>query len=561
MGKVVDAKHEPLAGVLVRIHREASTITDSKGIFMLRAVVTPSTEITFSFISMKRLTVELSTRPKKGEWLIVMEEEHTDLDEVVVTGYQNLRKNELTGSIKQIKPEDFMQASKLSIDQMLAGQVAGMMVTTASGEPSATPKIRIRGTSSLYSNKAPLWVLDGIILDDVDPNNSIDYSNLDGDDAAYLIGNAIAGINPQDIESINVLKDAAATALYGVQAANGVIVVTTKRGRVGAPRVSYNTNVTLNARDRYSDFNLMDASERIRLSYEIEQLQIPRGYYSTDVGYEGLRYQLNNKGEFEGRAIRGVNSFNEALQRMWERNTDWYDVLCRDALSHNHTVSLTGGNENTTYYASLGYANSQGTSLGSEAVRYTAMTKLSSWLSEKLYVNFQLNGTVNDNTGFYGATPDKWAYTTSRTIPAYYDNGEPFYYQPNESDHTVSPITLNYLNEMAKTGSKGKQSQLTGKLDLRWNIWDKLRYEFSGSMREVIATTTSWATHDSYAAATARGYNYGDPLVAPGSAKEKASKLPYGGIYNGGYSEQRSYALRNQLAYEKEVVKNHVISA
>ncbi|MDR1527556.1 MAG: SusC/RagA family TonB-linked outer membrane protein [Dysgonamonadaceae bacterium] len=563
IGKVVDEKREPLLGVSVRTNDAAtSTVTDGKGIFMIRATIEPHTLITFSYLGMKTHTVTAGKRPAKGEWIIVMQEDETSIDEVVVTGYQNIRKNELTGSVKQLKADDILLSSKLSVDQMLAGQVAGMMVMTSSGEPSATPKIRIRGTSSLYSNKAPLWVLDGIILDDVDPNNSIDYSNLDGDDAAYLIGNAIAGINPQDIESINVLKDAAATALYGVQAANGVIVVTTKRGRVGAPRVSYNTSLTLNARDRYSDFNLMDASERIRLSYEIEQLQLPRGYYSTDVGYEGLRYQLNNKGEFEGRSIRGVNSFNEALRRIWERNTDWYDVLCRDALSHDHTVSLTGGNENTTYYASLGYSNLQGTSLGSDAVRYTAMSKLTSWLGEKLYVNFQLNGTVSDNTGFYGGTsPDKWAYTTSRTIPAYYDNGEPFYYQPYESDYTVSPITLNYLNEIAKTGSKGKQSQLLGKLDLRWNIWDKLRYEFSGSMREVIATTASWAMHDSYAAAVERGYNYGDPLVAPGSAKEKASKLPYGGIYNGGYSEQRSYSLRNQLAYEKEVAKDHIVSA
>ena len=141
-----------------------------------------------------------------------------------------------------------------------------MMVLQNSGEPGATPKIRIRGTSSIIGTKAPLWVLDGIILDD--PVN-IDYSQLNGDDAAYLIGNAISGVNPRDIETITVLKDASATAIYGVQAANGVIVVTTKKGKEGKTLINYSGSFSINQRPSYGDFHLMNAKERMELSAEI----------------------------------------------------------------------------------------------------------------------------------------------------------------------------------------------------------------------------------------------------------------------------------------------------
>lgn len=567
LGKVTDANNEPLIGVSVTLKGTSIGVTtDVDGTFLLRAEVTPASQLVLSYVGMETLTVSLSSRNEKGQWILVMKENAANLDEIVVTGYQNIRKNELTGSIKQLKGEDVLQSAKFSIDQMLAGQIAGMMVVNTSGEPGATPKIRIRGASSLYSNKAPLWVLDGIILEDIDPNNNIDYSDLDSEDAAYLIGNAIAGVNPQDIESITVLKDAAATALYGVQAANGVIVVTTKKGKAGPTRVSYSGGITINMRDDYSKLNLMDASERIQLSQEIEQSGMILTRYAQDIGYEGLRFQRNNKGIFEGKQIANDADFNAALARMKERNTDWYDILFRNALSHNHTASLSGGNNNTTFYASLGYNNSQGTATGNESSRYTAMAKLSTWVGEKVYINFQLNGSIKENKGFYSSVnPDEWARTTSRTIPAFYDDGSPFYYQTGEENPglatVVSPLVINYLEEIKNTGSEGKTTDLTGKLDVRWNIWDKIRYEFSGSVVQQTAATQAWATERSHAAAQKRGYNYGDPAVLPQGIIELASALPYGGMYNDSHSGQISYTLRNQLAYEKEIAKNHVFSA
>ncbi|MDR2813184.1 MAG: SusC/RagA family TonB-linked outer membrane protein [Prevotellaceae bacterium] len=566
-GKVVDAKNAPIAGVTVAVKgTSVGAITDAEGTFLLRAFLPPDAQLHLSLLGMEPLTLPAKNRPAKGIWTIVMREGEQNIDDIIVTGYQNIKKNELTGSIKQVKAIDVMQGGKLSIDQMLAGQIAGMQVITSSGEPSATAKIRIRGTSSIVSNKAPLWVLDGIILEDINPGAQIDYSNLDGDDAPYLIGNAIAGVNPQDIESINVLKDAAATALYGVQAANGVIVVTTKKGREGPPKVSYSGNASVNMRNYYTDLYLMNSAERVLLSKEIEALGLKLIRYPTDIGYEGLRYQLNNKGAFEGKTISSRKDFEAALITMAGRNTDWYALLFRNAVSHNHTVSLTGGNETTTYYASLGYNQTPGTAIGSESERYNAMLKLSSWLHKRLYVNFQLSGSIADNTGFFTTNPDSWARTTSRAIPVYNDDGSLFFFETEKDPAKINNMTAlqlkiskNYLNELQETGQTGKTSNLTAKLDVRWEIWDRLRYELSGSAVSQNATVQSWATERSHHATEIRGYPYG--AVAQGSEAEESSKLSYGGIFESSNREQQTYTIRNQLAYEKELTGEHVVSA
>ena len=158
------------------------------------------------------------------------------MDEVVVTGYQVIDRRQLTSSITSVKAEDILVPGMTSIDQALEGRIPDLMVITNSGEVGATPRIRVRGTSTIIGNRQPLWVLDGVVLSDpVD----VDPEDLNNPDYINIIGNAIAGINPQDIDRIDVLKDASATALYGTQAANGVIVVTTKRSVAGKTLLSY----------------------------------------------------------------------------------------------------------------------------------------------------------------------------------------------------------------------------------------------------------------------------------------------------------------------------------
>jgi TonB-linked SusC/RagA family outer membrane protein len=559
-GKVIDTDGKSLPGATVQVKGTTiGAITDADGKFRLGLPERGAQELLITFIGMKSRTLPLADRPATGEWLIVLEEDLLHLDDVIVTGFRNIPKHEMTGSVKRLDAEEIMQGAKFSIDQMLAGQVAGMSVITTSGEPSATPKIRIRGTSSILGNQTPLWVLDGIVLSDPTTVHSlaeIDNINLNGDDADYLIGTAIAGINPQDIESVNVLKDAAATSLYGIQAANGVIVVTTKKGHVGSAVIRYSGNVTLSTRESYKQRYLMNASERIQLSQEIMASAIPYGRFPVGIGYEGLYMQYQNK-EIT------YDEFMGGLDKMAKRNTDWYDLLFRDPVSHNHTVSISGGNEQTRYYASLGITDSQGTAITSESQRYNATMSVDSWLRSNLNVTMKLSGNITTNHGFNGTNPSEWARTTSRTIPMYNEDGSYHYYITNYSsysiDPAIEPIVINYLNELQETGHKTNLTSLNLTLGLNWNIMNDVRYKLIAGFVENRNTSRQWASDHSSAVARLRGYNYGarDPF----SVDEESSALPYGGTYAS--SEQRStkYTLQNQLTFTKNVGEDHLFAA
>lgn len=552
-GRVTDAHGEPLPGVTIMM--EGATrgcATDMKGEYALVIENKKGIKIIYSFVGMAS-----ETRVWEGqeEIDVRMHEATMSMDEVLVTGYQTLSRREMASAVAQVKASDIMLDSKFSVDQMLAGQVAGLTVLQTSGEPGATPKIRIRGTSSIIGSKAPLWVLDGVILDD--PVN-VDYSQLNGDDAAYLIGNAIAGINPRDIETLTVLKDASATAIYGVQAANGVIVITTKKGKEGKTQISYNTSFSINQRPSYGDFHLMNARERMDLSRDIIESNITYGRVPLGLGYEGLYMDyMNKKLTYE--------EFQNETQKMADRNTDWYDLLFRNALSQNHTLSFSGGSNRTTYYASIGFDNNLGTANRSESKRYTAAMKINSWLNEKVYLGMQLNGSVNKSTGFHASVnPNKYAYETSRTIPGYDESGELFYYSTRQKSLDVAMGTLiedlqyNILHEMSETGQEGRVAAITGKLDFQWNIWKGIRYEFMGSYSHQQSKTQSYATEASNYVSLKRGYNTGS--VAPNSTEENKSMIPYGGILTKSEQEQISYTIRNTIAFNRDFAHDHVVS-
>ena len=278
-GKVVDENHEPLPGVSVKCgNNRMGTYTDVNGEFTYALPENHAQYLTFSYIGMQQQRVKLSVK-NMSQMHIVMHDDASSLDEVVVTGYQVLDKRSLTSAVTSVKMEDLQRADMSSLDQMLEGKVPDLMVTNNSAEVGVAPKIRIRGTSTLIGNREPLWVVDGIVV--TDPV-SVAPEELNDPDYVNRIGNAISGINPQDIERIDVLKDAAATAIYGTKAANGVIVVTTKRGFEGKPQVSYSTNVTYKRRPRYTDrsVDVMSSKERIQFSRELEAIGYTYKTYS-----------------------------------------------------------------------------------------------------------------------------------------------------------------------------------------------------------------------------------------------------------------------------------------
>lgn len=366
-GRVTDEKGEPLPGVAVFPTNfvERGAATDMDGNYVLKDVPAEAKSLTFLMLGMKKEIVMIGKKDKVDVMLI---EDVNSLEDVVVTGYQKIDKRYSTSAVTSIKMEDVQIPGVASLDQMLEGKIPDMVFTANSGEINATPRLRIRGTSTLIGNREPLWVLDGIILTDPvalspDVLNDPDYVNR--------IGNAVSGINPQDILRIDVLKDAAATALYGTRAANGVIVITTKSGREGKPILSYSATMTARRRPYYTDskINLMNSNERIQFSqYLVDQHYLyPNGM--PLVGYENA---LNNL--YAG--VYTQSEFNAAVNEMAAMNTDWFDILCHNSFSHDHSVSVSGGSDKIRYYASLGYTDQDDVVKNTKNRRYTGIAKL-----------------------------------------------------------------------------------------------------------------------------------------------------------------------------------------
>ena len=267
-GVVVNEKGEPVVGAIVRDRtNKTSAVTDVDGKFTIEAKRDRVT-LTITYLGMQPCTW---SGKYTDACLVAMKDDSNTLQDVVVTGYQQLDRRNLTSSVTSKDMGELEIPGVSDLSKMLEGKIPDLVSLSGSGEINATSRLRIRGTSTLVGNREPLWVLDGVIL--TDPIN-LTSDVLNDPDYINRIGNAIAGINPQDIKRVDVLKDAAATALYGTRAANGVIVITTKSGREGKPIVSYTGQVTFRRRPHYSDrkIDLMSSSERIAFSqYLAEQ--------------------------------------------------------------------------------------------------------------------------------------------------------------------------------------------------------------------------------------------------------------------------------------------------
>lgn len=253
---IVDADRNPLPGAAVIVSGKAQgVVADEHGEVSLW--VDRNTQIEFRYVGMKSLYMKV-TKPVSG--YITLEDEMSELDQVVVTGYQRTTKRRATGSLATLTAKDLKGAPTANLDMLMQGKVAGMDVKAVSGRPGESAKIRIRGTNTITGNAEPLWVVDGVPLQRDIP--SIETSRIKAGDFNDIYSSGIAGINPNDIESVTVLKDASAAAIYGSRAAGGVIVVTTKRGKEGKMQINYSTNVSIVTAPPH-DANLMNSKEKL----------------------------------------------------------------------------------------------------------------------------------------------------------------------------------------------------------------------------------------------------------------------------------------------------------
>ena len=554
-GRVTDDKKQPIPGVTIIVKGlTVGTATDANGKYMLRLPQVENLSLLFSFVGMETKEVKYTGQDTIN---VVLKETVNEMDEVTVvsTGYQNVNRKDMVGSYTTVKAEDIMMPAYANIDQMLQGQVPGMMVLSSSTRAGASPKIQIRGTSTLLGNQDPIWVVDGIIQDDP---ISINASSNMAEDMREIIGNQVSWLNPNDIETITVLKDASATAIYGSKASNGVIVITTKKGKVGRMSINYSGNFSVAPRPKYKNFNLMNSQERIE--------------FSEDAFADGLRYfrePVKQMYTYEG-ALRMFqdgeltsDEFIKVRNNLETVNTDWLDLLTRTSFGHNHNVSVTGASEKVNYALSVGYNQNDGQEKGNSSERLTGRAAVTVNLRENVRINLTMNGTTGTNKGFNGVDPLNYALTTSRSIAAFNEDGSYSYYRKKldyKYNKEAESIGFNVLNELENTGSEVNTSNLNLNFDFQWKILNWLTYQFTGGYSYNTTNSQAWQLERSSAIAESyRGYDYGsidaeDPWF-------KAAILPFGGVLFSSAATVSSYNIQNKVLFSKTFNEIHRLNA
>ncbi|MEN8155474.1 MAG: SusC/RagA family TonB-linked outer membrane protein [Bacteroidota bacterium] len=553
LGVVTDEEGKPLPGANIVVKESGrGTITDINGRFQVY-VSDLSGYIVVSFIGFETREVEISGRTVLN---IQMKSSAQELGEVVATGYYTVDKRELTSSISVIKSDELKEIGALTVDEMLVGKAAGLMVTNLSATPGAAAKIRVRSSSTFTGVQAPLWVVDGVIYEDPVPLSAAEINSFDN---VNIIGNALSGLNPQDIESISVLKDASATAIYGTRAANGVIAITTKRGKVGKPVLTYQTSVGYMDRPKYSDMYLMNSKERIDLSREMYERNLGTivEYNNRDyLGYEGaLKLLWNGTYTYE--------EFQNQVSRLETMNTDWFGELYQPTINQQHAISVSGGSTNARYYTSLGLNKDNGVENGVGLNRITGMAKLDLDLSKNILFSLKINGSIQKARYNHSSINSfNTASATSRAVPVWDENGELFtqsreiYRRQTGGEIVYADYSI--LNEMenSERNINNKSFAITG--NFNWKFLNDFSFRSMFSFRNTTNLSEEWITEDTYYISRLRTYSDFNDLVIEDVAN--AATVPFGGLYSGGMVTQDAFSITNKLNYRKIIKSDHAIN-
>jgi len=426
-GIVTDSKNEPLIGVNVTIKNASTTgtITDIDGKYSLE-IPSGNSVLVFSYIGYSTQEVKVSNRSVVD---IVLKDDMQALEEVVVVGYGTMKKSDLTGSVSSITSDNFKLGTDLTPQQLMQGAFSGVNISQNSGKPGGSNTIRVRGGTSITASNDPLYVIDGV---PISTSAGVNQSNIGSSTTDFFDQepiNPLSNINPNDIESINILKDASATAIYGSRGANGVIMITTKKGKAGMRQLDYSFN--------------------LGVSTVAKKLDVLTGdEYRKTVSELGLT--LDDKGQ----------------------NTDWQDVIFRTAISQNHYVSFMSGSENTSYRASAGYSNQNGVMEGSGMKSANARMNINhKALNDKLKLNMNISygetnsdqAPVSNTVGSeMGSSMLYEAYVFNPTYPIYNEEGD--YYD-------VPPYRVNPVSFSKELLDERATSQFLGNLTADWNFY------------------------------------------------------------------------------------------
>ncbi len=381
-GKVTDSEGEALPGVSIIVKGTTIGITsDFEGNYILE-IPNDAKTLVFSFVGMNAQEVNIGEQTQIN---VTLEENNVSLEEVVAVGYGTMKRADLTGAVVSVQSRDLVKAPVKSFDEAMAGRVAGVQITSGDGQPGSLPSIVIRGANSLTSDNSPLYVIDGFPIEGNDENFAL---------------------NPADIESIDILKDASATAIYGARGANGVIMITTKRGKAGKPKITYTG---------YYGFQ-----------NEVKRMEVMGPYDFVRMLYD------RNPDETEQRYLSGRNKTLEDYKN--DKGIDWYDEVVHYAPMQNHSISASGGTTGSKYFVSGSYFDQKGIFLNTGFNRYQGRIALDQTINKK--ASFGINANYSESKS-YGAVASSgngslgfmyslWAYRPvefedSRLIDEIYD--------------------------------------------------------------------------------------------------------------------------------------------
>lgn len=567
-GRITDSVGKPLQDVSVIVRgSKTGTSTNASGEFQLNGVPERST-LVISFVGLTTREVRLAAGQRSVN--VVMREDINNLQGVVVTGFQRIDKKKFTGAAVTLKAEDVKTDGMVDVSRMLEGRAAGVSVQNVSSTFGSAPKVRIRGATSINGENKPLWVVDGVVLEDI---VNISNEQLSSGDPTTLLGSSVAGINANDIETFDILKDAAATALYGARAMNGVVVITTKKGRAGRQTINYTGNFSSQFKPAYNDFNIMNSVQQMSVLSELDR----KGWLTTNIinggnyGVYGKYFDLVNK----SLVLNTPEAKKNYLLRYAEANTDWFNILFRQSTIQEHSLSISSGNDKSQSFFSTSFYNDNGWTLADNVKRYTLNFRNNYSVSDKLSLGFITTGSYRQQhaPGTVSRTPNvvagsfdrdfdinpfSYSLNTSRVLTAYDSNGNREYFTRN-----FAPF--NILTELENNRLIINVIDLKLQGELGYKFSRTLRYDFIGALRYVRSTQEHEVTENSNMANAYRAadnsimrqnnpFLYRDP---ENPSAEKVVVLPYGGFYNRVEDQLLNFDVRNSLNYVNTFGEKH----
>lgn len=560
-GRVLDTDGSPVIGAgLVCIEKNtAGTTTDMDGNFSM-TLPSGAKSVRFSSVGMKELVYQI-VPDRTVNVRIIMEWDNTELDQVVVTGYAQTSVKRITGSVAVLNSEKFEAKAISSVDALMQGEVAGVSIKSLSGQPGTQAKITIRGSNNITGSSAPLWVVDGVPLQSESPALSSEQLATGGFDNIFV--NGIGNINPNDIESITILKDAAAAAIYGSRAANGVIVVTTKKGEAGKMRISYNNTFSWSFKPERS-LNLMNSSEKLAWEDELWNEFSAAKYASslTDntviypvVGIVGqIRAGLGDFASMKGDKA-AQDKYIESLRNV---DTNWYDLLFRNSFSQGHHLSLSGGSGKSTYYVALGLNDEDGMLIHNDYRRYNVNAKMTLTPTDWARIDVGMEAARQESKMPYSMVdPFYYAFFSNPYERAYNADGSYAadntwftlgYYNGRGAEQVMPKNGFNIIRELDSNYSKTANTNGTFRAQTDFRIIEPLH--FVGLVSYSYSNNSTDKVIDKYSYSAFR-----DRL---GSDDRSQTNL-YGNISQN-RTNRNSYVARGHFSFNKTFAETHTVN-